>query len=155
MLTPFNRSGLFLMAYLLFPVNVLLGVVLGVWRIVITGLFNIVHLCRMDISLLSRGMEAFDPGGWGHGWPSKWIPTVVIATAFSHCQSLRHQHSVTRPPPDKEVSSTALYLLEMQHHAYQPDVNLITATHFFFFFFLLYCLHQIMQIPSHEITVLK
>ncbi|XP_023671683.2 receptor for retinol uptake stra6 [Paramormyrops kingsleyae] len=57
-----NRSGPFLMAYLLFPVNVLLGLVLGVWRIVITGLFNMVHLCRMDISLLSRGMEAFDPG---------------------------------------------------------------------------------------------
>uniref|UniRef100_A0A3B3R2M1 Receptor for retinol uptake STRA6 n=1 Tax=Paramormyrops kingsleyae TaxID=1676925 RepID=A0A3B3R2M1_9TELE len=57
-----NRYGPFLMAYLLFPVNVLLGLVLGVWRIVITGLFNMVHLCRMDISLLSRGMEAFDPG---------------------------------------------------------------------------------------------
>ncbi|XP_018619328.1 receptor for retinol uptake stra6 isoform X2 [Scleropages formosus] len=57
-----NRSGLFLMAYLLFPVNVLVGVLVGVWRVVITGLFNIIHLGRLDISLLNRGVEAFDPG---------------------------------------------------------------------------------------------
>ncbi|RXM96796.1 Stimulated by retinoic acid gene 6 protein-like [Acipenser ruthenus] len=57
-----NRQGLFLLTYLLFPVNVLVGVLLGVWRIVITGLFNIIHLGRLDISLLNRGVESFDPG---------------------------------------------------------------------------------------------
>uniref|UniRef100_A0A8C5FTK1 Receptor for retinol uptake STRA6 n=1 Tax=Gadus morhua TaxID=8049 RepID=A0A8C5FTK1_GADMO len=56
-----NRGGLFLMTYLLFPVNVLLGVLLGVWRMAITALFNIVHLGRTDISLLNRSVEAFDP----------------------------------------------------------------------------------------------
>ncbi|XP_042184603.1 receptor for retinol uptake stra6 [Oncorhynchus tshawytscha] len=56
-----NRGSLFLLTYLLFPVNVLIGVVLGVWRLVITALFNIVHLGRMDISLLNRNVEAFDP----------------------------------------------------------------------------------------------
>uniref|UniRef100_A0A667Y9P2 Receptor for retinol uptake STRA6 n=1 Tax=Myripristis murdjan TaxID=586833 RepID=A0A667Y9P2_9TELE len=56
-----NRGSLFLLTYLLFPVNVLIGVLLGLWRMVITALFNIVHLGRMDISLLNRNVEAFDP----------------------------------------------------------------------------------------------
>uniref|UniRef100_A0A4W5LRZ2 Receptor for retinol uptake STRA6 n=1 Tax=Hucho hucho TaxID=62062 RepID=A0A4W5LRZ2_9TELE len=56
-----NRGSLFLLTYLLFPVNVLIGVVLGAWRLVTTALFNIVHLGRMDISLLNRNVEAFDP----------------------------------------------------------------------------------------------
>ncbi|XP_034391538.1 receptor for retinol uptake stra6 [Cyclopterus lumpus] len=56
-----NRGSLFLLTYLLFPVNVLIGVLLAVWRMVITALFNIVHMGRMDISLLNRNVEAFDP----------------------------------------------------------------------------------------------
>ncbi|XP_077372921.1 receptor for retinol uptake stra6 isoform X2 [Festucalex cinctus] len=58
-----NRGNLFLLTYLLFPVNVLIGVLLAVWRMIITALFNIVHMGRMDISLLNRNVEAFDPGG--------------------------------------------------------------------------------------------
>ncbi|KAI4872186.1 hypothetical protein NFI96_031027 [Prochilodus magdalenae] len=57
-----NRGSLFLLTYLLFPVNVLVGMLLGIWRLVITALFNIVHLGRLDISLLNRNVEAFDPG---------------------------------------------------------------------------------------------
>ncbi|KAM8751602.1 receptor for retinol uptake stra6 isoform 1-T3 [Acanthopagrus schlegelii] len=56
-----NRGNLFLLTYLLFPVNVLIGVLLAVWRLIITALFNIVHMGRMDISLLNRNVEAFDP----------------------------------------------------------------------------------------------
>ncbi|TNN86900.1 Stimulated by retinoic acid gene 6 protein [Liparis tanakae] len=56
-----NRGSLFLLTYLLFTVNVLIGVLLAVWRMVITALFNIVHMGRMDISLLNRNVEAFDP----------------------------------------------------------------------------------------------
>ncbi|XP_076588784.1 receptor for retinol uptake stra6 [Chaetodon auriga] len=56
-----NRGNLFLLTYLLFPVNVLIGVLLAVWRMIITALFNIVHMGRMDISLLNRTVEAFDP----------------------------------------------------------------------------------------------
>ncbi|KAJ8417602.1 hypothetical protein AAFF_G00224450 [Aldrovandia affinis] len=57
-----NRSALFLLTYLLFPVNVLVGALLGAWRVVVSALYNIVHLGRMDISLLNRGVEPFDPG---------------------------------------------------------------------------------------------
>ncbi|CAJ1056637.1 receptor for retinol uptake stra6 [Xyrichtys novacula] len=56
-----NRANLFLLTYLLFPVNVLIGVLLAVWRMIITALYNIVHMGRMDISLLNRSVEAFDP----------------------------------------------------------------------------------------------
>lgn len=56
------RGNLFLLTYLLFPVNVLIGVLLGLWRMIITALFNIVHMGRMDISLLNRNVEPFDPG---------------------------------------------------------------------------------------------
>lgn len=58
----FFRGGLFLLTYLFFPVNVLVGALVGIWRLVITALFNIVHLGRMDISLLNRNVEAFDTG---------------------------------------------------------------------------------------------
>lgn len=58
----FFRGNLFLLTYLLFPVNVLIGVLLALWRMIITALFNIVHMGRTDISLLNRNVEAFDPG---------------------------------------------------------------------------------------------
>ncbi|KAJ8335483.1 hypothetical protein SKAU_G00388250 [Synaphobranchus kaupii] len=57
-----NRNALFLLTYFLFLVNVLVGALLGTWRMVVTALYNIIHLGRMDISLLNRGVEPFDPG---------------------------------------------------------------------------------------------
>ncbi|NXM42828.1 STRA6 protein, partial [Gymnorhina tibicen] len=57
-----NRRALYIVTFLLFPTNVLLGVLAGVWRVVISGLYNAVHFCRLDISLLHRGVETFDPG---------------------------------------------------------------------------------------------
>uniref|UniRef100_A0A8C5EH43 Receptor for retinol uptake STRA6 n=1 Tax=Gouania willdenowi TaxID=441366 RepID=A0A8C5EH43_GOUWI len=56
-----NRSSLYLLTYLLFLVNVVVGLIVGIWRIVITALFNIIHLGRIDISLLHRTAESFDP----------------------------------------------------------------------------------------------
>ncbi|XP_063268559.1 receptor for retinol uptake STRA6 [Prinia subflava] len=57
-----NRRALCIVTFLLFPINVLVGVLAAVWRVVISGLYNAVHLCRLDISLLHRGVETFDPG---------------------------------------------------------------------------------------------
>uniref|UniRef100_A0A3B5M5F4 Receptor for retinol uptake STRA6 n=1 Tax=Xiphophorus couchianus TaxID=32473 RepID=A0A3B5M5F4_9TELE len=56
-----NRESLFLLTYLLFVVNVVVGLIVGIWRIVITALFNIVHFGRIDISLLHRTAESYDP----------------------------------------------------------------------------------------------
>ncbi|XP_040426496.1 receptor for retinol uptake STRA6 [Cygnus olor] len=57
-----NRRALYIITYLLFPVNVLVGVLAGVWRMLISALYNAVHFCQLDISLLNRGVETFDPG---------------------------------------------------------------------------------------------
>ncbi|RMB94535.1 hypothetical protein DUI87_29347 [Hirundo rustica rustica] len=57
-----NRRALHVVAFLLFPINVLVGLVAGLWRVVISGLHNAVHLCRLDISLLHRRLETLDPG---------------------------------------------------------------------------------------------
>lgn len=57
-----RRRALYIVTYLLFPINVLVGVLAGVWRMVISGLYNAIHFCQLDISLLNRGVETFDPG---------------------------------------------------------------------------------------------
>ncbi|NXM76923.1 STRA6 protein, partial [Serilophus lunatus] len=57
-----NRRALYIFTYLLFPINVLVGVLAGMWRMVISGLYNAIHFCQLDISLLNRGVETFDPG---------------------------------------------------------------------------------------------
>ncbi|KAJ6664131.1 hypothetical protein lerEdw1_008346 [Lerista edwardsae] len=57
-----NRRALCIVTYLLFPINVLVGVLAGVWRMVISALYNTVHFCQLDVCLLSHGAEAFDPG---------------------------------------------------------------------------------------------
>lgn len=104
---PFYRGSLFLLTYLLFPVNVLIGVLLGLWRMVITALFNIVHLGRMDISLLNRSVEAFDPGEsdilyHGQMVVSKIVLLLIMLThqfkpKFVEIQHISLQHSGSLP----------------------------------------------------------
>ncbi|CAG5929123.1 unnamed protein product [Menidia menidia] len=62
-----NRESLFLLTYLLFVVNIVVGLVVAIWRMVITALFNIIHLGRVDISLLHRTAEFYDPGKVAQG----------------------------------------------------------------------------------------
>lgn len=72
----FSRESLFLLTYLLFLINTVVGLVVAIWRMVITALYNIIHLGRIDISLLHRTSESYDPGitwwlllcffSWGH-----------------------------------------------------------------------------------------
>lgn len=57
-----SRESLFLLTYLLYLVNTVVGLVVAIWRMVITALFNIVHLGRIDISLMHRTAEFYDPG---------------------------------------------------------------------------------------------
>ncbi|KAL1007589.1 hypothetical protein UPYG_G00088800 [Umbra pygmaea] len=56
-----NRSSLFLMTYMLFLINMVVGLIAAIWRVVITALYNIIHLGRMDVSLLNRASETYDP----------------------------------------------------------------------------------------------
>ncbi|XP_069021835.1 receptor for retinol uptake stra6-like [Embiotoca jacksoni] len=56
-----NRESLFLLTYLLFMVNAVIGLIVAIWRLVITALYNIFHLGRIDVSLLHRTAEFYDP----------------------------------------------------------------------------------------------
>ncbi|XP_049573051.1 receptor for retinol uptake stra6-like [Syngnathus scovelli] len=56
-----NRESLFLLTYLLFLINTVVGLIVAIWRMVITALYNILHLGRVDISLLHRSAESYDP----------------------------------------------------------------------------------------------
>jgi len=56
-----NRGSLFLFTYLLYLINIVVGLVVAIWRMVITALYNILHLGRIDISLLHRTSETYDP----------------------------------------------------------------------------------------------
>ncbi|XP_044076958.1 receptor for retinol uptake stra6-like isoform X1 [Siniperca chuatsi] len=56
-----SRESLFLLTYLLFLINTMVGLIVAIWRMVITALYNIIHLGRIDISLLHRTAESYDP----------------------------------------------------------------------------------------------
>lgn len=56
-----NRRGLYIFTYLFFMFNVLIGSIVAVWRVGLTAVYNIIHFCRLDMSLLHRGVECFDP----------------------------------------------------------------------------------------------
>lgn len=60
--TAISRECLFLLTYLLFLINTVVGLIVAIWRMVITALYNIIHLGRIDISLLHRTAESYDPG---------------------------------------------------------------------------------------------
>lgn len=57
-----SRECLFLLTYLLFLINTVVGLIVAIWRMVITALYNIIHLGCIDISLLHRTAESYDPG---------------------------------------------------------------------------------------------
>lgn len=71
------RESLFLLTYLLFLINTVVGLVVAIWRIVITALYNIIHLGRIDVSLLHRTAETYDPGTIHSICLEQWNPGVL------------------------------------------------------------------------------
>ncbi|XP_007446730.1 PREDICTED: stimulated by retinoic acid gene 6 protein homolog isoform X4 [Lipotes vexillifer] len=57
-----NRRALYAATFLLFPINVLLGAMMATWRVLLSALYNAVHLGQMDLSLLPPRAATFDPG---------------------------------------------------------------------------------------------
>ncbi|XP_044788859.1 receptor for retinol uptake STRA6 isoform X4 [Bubalus bubalis] len=57
-----NRRALYAATFLLFPVNMLVGVMVAAWRVLLSALYNAVHLGRMDLSLLPLRAATLDPG---------------------------------------------------------------------------------------------
>lgn len=59
---PNPRRVLYAATFLLFPVNVLVGAMVAAWRVLLSALYNAVHLGRMDLSLLPPRAATLDPG---------------------------------------------------------------------------------------------
>lgn len=59
---PHPRRALYAATFLLFPINVLVGAVVATWRVLLSALYNAVHLGQMDLSLLPPRAATLDPG---------------------------------------------------------------------------------------------
>lgn len=73
------RRALSAATFLLFPINMLVGAMVAAWRVLLSALYNAVHLGQMDLSLLPHRAATLDPGKvtgrrvgkGGSGCPSK------------------------------------------------------------------------------------
>nr|XP_020659494.1 stimulated by retinoic acid gene 6 protein homolog isoform X1 [Pogona vitticeps]XP_020659495.1 stimulated by retinoic acid gene 6 protein homolog isoform X1 [Pogona vitticeps] len=91
-----NRRALYIVTYLLFPINVLIGVLAGVWRLVVSALYNVVHFCRLDVSLLGHGVEVFDPGYRTYCYYLKIEVSQSHPVMKAFCVLLLQTHSPSR-----------------------------------------------------------
>ncbi|XP_032324823.1 receptor for retinol uptake STRA6 isoform X1 [Camelus ferus] len=57
-----NRRALCAATFLLFPINVLVGAMVAGWRVLLSALYNTVHLGQMYLSLLPPRAASLDPG---------------------------------------------------------------------------------------------
>ncbi|XP_073475170.1 receptor for retinol uptake STRA6 isoform X1 [Aquarana catesbeiana] len=57
-----QRRSLFMLTYLMFPVNFLRGELLCLARLGVSVIFNVIHFCRLDLSLLQHSAQGWDPG---------------------------------------------------------------------------------------------
>ncbi|CAM9895698.1 unnamed protein product [Lampetra planeri] len=94
-----NLRLLYITTYMLFCYNIFVGVLTGLWRLIITAMYNTVHLCRMDVSLLSQGVALYDPGyrcyvgflqleaSHAHPVVRAFCKALVRATSSSSCSA--------------------------------------------------------------------
>lgn len=61
-LLPTPRRMLSIATFLLFPINMLVGAVVAIWRVLLSSLYNTIHLGQMDLSLLPQRAASLDPG---------------------------------------------------------------------------------------------
>ncbi|XP_054434610.1 receptor for retinol uptake STRA6 [Pteronotus mesoamericanus] len=57
-----NHCALYAATFLLFPINVLVGTMVATWRVILSALYNAIHLGQMDFSLLPPRAATLDPG---------------------------------------------------------------------------------------------
>lgn len=53
---------LYAVTFFLFPINVLVGAMVVAWRVLLSALYNAIHLGQMDLSLMPPRAAALDPG---------------------------------------------------------------------------------------------
>lgn len=62
LLLPHSSCALYAATFLLFPINMLVGIMVAIWRVVLSALYNAVHLGQMNLSLLPPRAATLDPG---------------------------------------------------------------------------------------------
>ncbi|NXH84832.1 STRA6 protein, partial [Edolisoma coerulescens] len=107
-----NRRALYIITFLLFPTNVLVGVLAGVWRMVISGLYNAIHFCQLDISLLHRSVETFDPGYHTYCHYLKVEVSQGHPMMKAFCFLLLQRPEPPAPPRDTHLEEG----LQLMHH---------------------------------------
>lgn len=111
------RESLFLLTYLLFLINTVVGLIVAIWRMVITALYNIIHLGRIDVSLLHRTAESYDPGttvwlAWLKALNAAlWQISISCEAAATRHYVLLWNDLVLVPPGD-------LSLMKRQNHVH-------------------------------------
>lgn len=85
LLLPHPSCALYAATFLLFPINVLVGIMVAIWRVVLSALYNAVHLGQMDLSLLPPRAATLDPGkvtGQGQGGGCSGCPSCKGGSAL-------------------------------------------------------------------------
>ncbi|NXY01179.1 STRA6 protein, partial [Pteruthius melanotis] len=111
-----NRRALSIVTFLLFPTNVLVGVLAGAWRVVISGLYNAIHFCQLDSSLLQRRAETFDPGYHTYCHYLKVEVSQGHPMVKAFCFLLLQRPEPPAPPQDTHLEEG----LQLMHHK-QPN----------------------------------
>lgn len=74
---------LYAATFLLFPLNVLVGAMVATWRVLLSALYNAIHLGQMDLSLLPPRAATLDPGKvTGQGWRVAQTTQAVRKPSF-------------------------------------------------------------------------
>ncbi|KAM7337498.1 hypothetical protein ACRRTK_003617 [Alexandromys fortis] len=111
-----NQRMLCVATFLLFPINLLVGAVVAIWRVLLSSLYNAVHLGQMDLSLLPPRAASLDPGY--HTYrnflrieASQSHPAVIaFCTLLLHAPSPRPQPTLApqdslRPAEEEEAAA--------------------------------------------------
>uniref|UniRef100_A0A8C4WZ37 Receptor for retinol uptake STRA6 n=1 Tax=Eptatretus burgeri TaxID=7764 RepID=A0A8C4WZ37_EPTBU len=97
-----SRRLFFITTYLLFCYNVLVGFVVCISRICVSALYNILHIARLDVTLLNTHVALHDPGHRSYIQflqleAREWHPVVQCFCRVLRCHVQHHIRSKTQP----------------------------------------------------------
>ncbi|XP_057624672.1 receptor for retinol uptake STRA6 isoform X3 [Chionomys nivalis] len=94
-----NQRMLCVATFLLFPINMLVGAVVAIWRVLLSSLYNAVHLGQMDLSLLPPRAVSLDPGYHTYRNFLRIEASQSHPAVIAFCTLLLHAPSPRPQPP--------------------------------------------------------
>ncbi|XP_021028847.1 receptor for retinol uptake STRA6 [Mus caroli] len=94
-----NRRMLCIATFLLFPINMLVGAIMAVWRVLLSSLYNTLHLGQMDLSLLPQRAASLDPGYYTYQNFLRIEASQSHPGVIAFCALLLHAPSPQSQPP--------------------------------------------------------